>query len=52
MGTISLKKARKAFGDTVIIPGADLDIKNGEFHYTQRPLAKRPLHQQRQIEYL
>ena len=31
MGTISLKKARKAFGDTVIIPGADLDIKNGEF---------------------
>ena len=31
MGTISLIKARKAFGDTVIIPGADLDIKNGEF---------------------
>ncbi len=31
MGTISLKKARKAFGETVIIPGADLDIKNGEF---------------------
>ena len=28
MGTISLKKARKAFGDAVIIPGADLDIKN------------------------
>ena len=31
MGTISLIKARKAFGDAVIIPGADLDIKNGEF---------------------
>jgi multiple sugar transport system ATP-binding protein len=31
MGTISLKKARKVFGDVVIIPGADLDIKNGEF---------------------
>ncbi|MGL4488999.1 MAG: ABC transporter ATP-binding protein [Rhizobiaceae bacterium] len=31
MGTISLIKAHKAFGDTVIIPGADLDIKNGEF---------------------
>ncbi len=31
MGTISLKKARKVFGETVIIPGADLDIKNGEF---------------------
>ena len=31
MGTISLKKVRKAFGDVVIIPGADLDIKNGEF---------------------
>jgi multiple sugar transport system ATP-binding protein len=31
MGTISLKNARKAFGDAVIIPGASLDIKNGEF---------------------
>jgi multiple sugar transport system ATP-binding protein len=31
MGTISLKKVRKVFGDHVIIPGADLDIKNGEF---------------------
>ena len=31
MGTISLKKARKAFGDAIIIPGADLEIKNGEF---------------------
>jgi len=31
MGTISLKNARKAFGDVVIIPGASLDIKNGEF---------------------
>ena len=31
MGTISLIKARKAFGDAVIIPGADLDIRDGEF---------------------
>src|SRR5512134_3396043 len=31
MGTISLKNVRKVFGDHVIIPGADLDIKNGEF---------------------
>jgi multiple sugar transport system ATP-binding protein len=31
MGTISLKKVRKVFGDHVIIPGADLEIKNGEF---------------------
>ncbi len=31
MGTISLKNVRKAFGDAVIIPGANLDIKNGEF---------------------
>ena len=31
MGTIQLKKVRKAFGDTVVIPGADLDIKHGEF---------------------
>ena len=31
MGTISLKNARKAFGDVVIIPGASLHIKNGEF---------------------
>jgi multiple sugar transport system ATP-binding protein len=31
MGTIALNKVRKAFGDAVIIPGADLEIKNGEF---------------------
>jgi multiple sugar transport system ATP-binding protein len=31
MGTITLKKVRKVFGDAVIIPGADLEIKNGEF---------------------
>jgi multiple sugar transport system ATP-binding protein len=31
MGTIRLNKVRKAFGDAVIIPGADLEIKNGEF---------------------
>jgi multiple sugar transport system ATP-binding protein len=31
MGTIQLKNVRKAFGDTVVIPGADLDIKHGEF---------------------
>ena len=31
MGTISLNNARKTFGDVVIIPGASLDIKNGEF---------------------
>jgi len=31
MGTIQLKKVRKAFGETVVIPGADLDIKHGEF---------------------
>ncbi len=31
MGTISLRQVRKVFGDHVIIPGADLDIKNGEF---------------------
>ena len=31
MGTIQLIKARKAFGDAVIIPGADLDIRDGEF---------------------
>ena len=31
MGTISLKNVRKAFGDAIIIPGANLDIKNGEF---------------------
>ncbi len=31
MGTISLKKVRKAFGDAIIIPGADLDINDGEF---------------------
>ncbi len=31
MGTISLKKVHKTFGASVIIPSADLDIKNGEF---------------------
>ena len=31
MGTIQLKKVRKAFGETVVIPGADLDIRHGEF---------------------
>jgi len=31
MGTISLRNVRKAFGDAVIIPGADLDIASGEF---------------------
>ena len=31
MGTIQLKNVRKAFGDTVVIPGADLAIKHGEF---------------------
>ena len=31
MGTIALSKVRKAFGDAVIIPGADLEIENGEF---------------------
>lgn len=31
MGEITLKNVRKAFGDVVIIPGADLEIKNGEF---------------------
>jgi multiple sugar transport system ATP-binding protein len=31
MGTITLNKVRKAFGDAVIIPAADLEIKEGEF---------------------
>ncbi|WP_373505470.1 ABC transporter ATP-binding protein [Aestuariivirga sp.] len=31
MGTISLRNVRKAFGDAVIIPGANLDIGHGEF---------------------
>jgi multiple sugar transport system ATP-binding protein len=31
MAHISLRKVRKAFGDAVIIPGADLDIDKGEF---------------------
>ena len=31
MGQISLQKVRKAFGDAVIIPGADLEIRKGEF---------------------
>jgi multiple sugar transport system ATP-binding protein len=31
MGTITLKNARKAFGDTVVIPGANLEIHDGEF---------------------
>jgi multiple sugar transport system ATP-binding protein len=31
MGTIQLRKVRKVFGDTVVIPGADLEINDGEF---------------------
>jgi multiple sugar transport system ATP-binding protein len=31
MGTITLNKVRKTFGEAVIIPGADLEIKDGEF---------------------
>src|SRR5579872_3692423 len=31
MGSITLEGVRKAFGATVIIPGADLDIADGEF---------------------
>jgi multiple sugar transport system ATP-binding protein len=31
MSHISLRKVRKVFGDSVIIPGADLDIDKGEF---------------------
>jgi multiple sugar transport system ATP-binding protein len=31
MGNITLRNVRKAFGEAVIIPGADLDIKTGEF---------------------
>ena len=31
MGTITLNKVRKAFGDAVVIPGADLEINKGEF---------------------
>ena len=31
MGSITLKNVRKAFGDTVIIPGIDLNIADGEF---------------------
>ncbi len=31
MGAINLKKVRKVFGEHVIIPGADLEIREGEF---------------------
>jgi len=31
MGTISLRNVRKSFGDIDIIPGANLDIEDGEF---------------------
>jgi multiple sugar transport system ATP-binding protein len=31
MGSISLRQVRKTFGATVVIPGADLDIRDGEF---------------------
>lgn len=31
MGQITLKNVSKKFGDTVVIPGADLEIKDGEF---------------------
>ena len=31
MGSITLKQVRKAFGDVEVIPGVDLDIREGEF---------------------
>jgi multiple sugar transport system ATP-binding protein len=31
MGQITLKQVRKSFGDVHVIPGVDLDIKDGEF---------------------
>jgi multiple sugar transport system ATP-binding protein len=31
MGQITLKKVRKAFGSAEIIPGADLEVRDGEF---------------------
>ena len=31
MGSITLKKVRKSFDNHVIIPGVDLDIRDGEF---------------------
>ncbi|WEZ82814.1 ABC transporter ATP-binding protein [Rhizobium sp. 32-5/1] len=31
MGNITLKKVNKSFGETQVIPGIDLDIKEGEF---------------------
>jgi multiple sugar transport system ATP-binding protein len=31
MGTITLNRVRKQFGDVVIIPGADLEVHDGEF---------------------
>jgi len=31
MGQITLNKVSKSFGNTVVIPGADLEIKDGEF---------------------
>jgi multiple sugar transport system ATP-binding protein len=31
MSAITLKKVRKAFGSTEVIPGADLEIRDGEF---------------------
>ena len=31
MGNITLKKRRKSFGATIIIPDIDLDIEDGEF---------------------
>jgi multiple sugar transport system ATP-binding protein len=31
MGEITLRQVRKAFGATEVIPGLDLDIRNGEF---------------------
>lgn len=31
MGNITLKNVSKSFGSTVIIPGIDLVIENGEF---------------------
>ena len=31
MGTIRLNQVRKVFGETIVIPGADLEINEGEF---------------------
>ncbi len=31
MGSIKIEGLKKAFGNQVVIPGADLEIENGEF---------------------